>query len=195
MIALTVLAMVLLGILAAAVVTYNRFVARRNKVRDAWADVDAELRRRHDLIPNLALVARGYATHERRLLDEVARTRAAGDAAAATARAAGDAADAAGRAGPEQAVGDGLRHLVAVAEAVPDLRADAHFLALQRELAVTEDRIAVARRIYNAAVRAYNTGLETFPTNLVGRAARFGRAPYFEIHDDDGVGHRHVHAA
>jgi LemA protein len=170
-IALAVIAVALLGILGAAAITYNRFVARRNKVRDTWADVDAELRRRHDLVPNLALVARAYATHERRLLEDVARARATTAVV--------------GRAEPERALGDGLHRLVAVAEAMPTLRADRHFRVLQRELAVTEDRIAVARRIYNAAVRSYNTGLETFPTNLVGRAGRFERAAYFEI-DDDG---------
>jgi LemA protein len=172
-IALAVVGGLLLAGGTAVVVTYNRFVARRNKVRDAWADVDAELRRRHDLIPNLAHVAQGYATHERALLDEVARARAVGVAA--------DGTDADGRVEPERAVVDGLRHLIAVVEAVPELRADDHFRTLQRELAVTEDRIAVARRIYNSAVRAYNTGLETFPTNLVGRAGRFHRAPYFDV--------------
>ncbi len=173
MIALAAIAVALLGMLVAGVVTYNRFVARRNKVRDAWADVDTELRRRHDLIPNLAVIARGYAAHERTVLDEVARARAVGAAA--------DGAE--GREAPERAVAEGVRRLVAVVEAVPALSADAHFRRLQRELAVTEDRIAVARRIYNSAVRAYNTGLETFPANLVGRAGRFRRAAYFEAEE------------
>ena len=171
MIALAVVSAAATAIAVATIVTYNRFVARRNKVRDAWSDVDAELRRRHDLIPNLALVARGYATHERELLDEVARARAAGEASDGAER----------RVGPERAVVDGLHRLVAVVEAVPELRADDHFRILQRELAVTEDRIAVARRIYNSAVRVYNTGLETFPTNLVGRAGRFHRATSFDV--------------
>jgi LemA protein len=170
---LAVIALALLGIVAAAVVTYNRFVARRNKVRDAWADVDIELRRRHDLIPNLARIAHGYAAHEREVLEEVARARAVGDAT--------DGAE--GREAPERALADGVRRLVAVVEAVPSISADGHFRRLQRELAVTEDRIAVARRIYNSAVRAYNTGLETFPTNLVGRAGRFRRAAYFEVEE------------
>jgi LemA protein len=182
-IALLALAAVALALGAAAIVTYNRFVARRNKVRDAWADVDAELRRRHDLIPNLARVAQGYAAHERQLLDEVARARAVGHAADGA-----DAADvAARRVEPERAVADGLRRLIAVAEAAPTLRADDHFRTLQHELAVTEDRIAVVRRIYNSAVRAYNTGLETFPTNLVGRVGRFHRAAYFDV--DEAVRH------
>jgi LemA protein len=181
MIALAVVAAALLAITGATAVTYNRFVARRNKVRDSWADVDAELRRRHDLIPNLALVARAYASHERRLLDDVARARAV--------------ADVIGRAAPERAVADGLHRLVAVAEARPELRADAHFRTVQRQLAVTEDRIAVSRRIYNAAVRAYNTGLETFPTNLVGKAGGFDRAAYFEIDDDSPLEDVGVHAA
>jgi len=172
----------LLGILAAVVVTYNRFVARRHKVRDTWADVDAELCRRHDLIPNLALVARGYAAHEHELLEELARARAVGEPGPGRAPVGAD-----GRVEPERAVADGLRRLVAVVEAVPALRADDHFRTLQRELAVTEDRIAVARRIYTSAVRAYNTGLETFPTNLVGRAGRFRRAAYFDV--DEVVRH------
>jgi len=184
-IAVAAIAVALLGILVAAVVTYNRFVARRNTVRDTWSDVDAELRRRHDLIPNLALVAQGYAAHERELLEELARARAVSagepDSGGTGVVGAGD------RVEPERAVADGLRRLVAVVEAVPTLRADDHFRTLQRELAVTEDRIAVARRIYNSAVRAYNTGLETFPTNLVGRAGRFRRAAYFDV--DEVVRH------
>jgi LemA protein len=115
------------------------------------------------------MAARGSAAHERRLLEDVARARAAGDADH--------------RAEPEQVVVAGLRQLVAVAEAVPEVRADTQFRALQRQLAVTEDRIAVARRIYNSAVRAYNTGLETFPAGLVGRAGRFRRAAYFDVEE------------
>jgi LemA protein len=169
-IVVAVLGAVLLGTLVLTAVAYNRFISQRNGVRDAWADVDAELRRRYDLIPNLAMTAGGYASHERELLDHVARARAVGTGAA-------------DRTAPEQAVVVGLRHLVAVAEAYPDLRADRHFLELQRELAVTEDRIAIARRIYNASVRTYNTRLETFPTNLAGRAGGFRRAAYFDVEE------------
>jgi LemA protein len=150
-------------------VAYNRFVHRRNAVRDAWADVDVELRRRHDLIPNLALVARGYAVHEHELLEGVARARAAADAGA--------------RSEPEQDVVDGLRHLVAVVEAVPELRAGERFRSLQHQLAVTEDRIAVARRMYNSAVRVYDTGLETFPGTVVARLGGFRRAAYFDVEE------------
>jgi LemA protein len=168
------------GLLAVlGVAGHNALVRARNRVRDAWADIDAELQRRYDLVPGLAALARGYAAHERDVLEHVVRARAGG-------------ADAAHRQGPEAAVVTGIRHLVGVVEAHPDLLANRQFLDLQRQLAATEDRIAVTRRIHNARVREYNTRLETFPVNLVGRLGRFQRASCFEV--EESV-RRHVPSA
>ncbi len=152
--------------------SYNRFVRQRNFVSDSWANIDTELRRRHDLIPNLVETVAGYAVHERASLEAVIAARAT--AATVTT-------DVAAQSRSEAVVNAGLRKLMAVAERYPELHASAHFLDLQRQLVSTEDRIQAARRIYNANVRAYNTRLETFPTNVIGRLGRFERATYFEL--------------
>jgi LemA protein len=169
-------ALVLVGVVAViaigALVSYNRFVHQRNLVSNSWHNIDTELQRRYDLVPNLVETVRGYAAHEQRVFTQVT-------AARATAVAATGPADA--QEGPERALVGELRGLLAVAERYPDLQASDHFLALQRELADTEDRIQVARRIYNANVRALNTRVESFPSNLVARGFGFGRAAFFQV--------------
>jgi LemA protein len=152
--------------------SYNRFVHQRNLVHNAWHNIDTELQRRYDLIPNLVETVRGYAAHEERVLVQVTAARAA--ALATT-----GAADV--QEGPERALVGQLRDLLAVSERYPDLQASAHFLELQRELALTEDRIQVARRVYNANVRALNTRVQSFPSALVARWFGFRTAPYFEV--------------
>ena len=134
----------------AGVISYNRFVTQKNLIKDAWANIDTELRRRYDLIPNLVETVKGYATHEREVFEEVTRARAS--AAGAT----GSPAAQAAAEGPFMAA---LGKLFAVAEAYPDLKANQNFLALQTELSNTEDRLQTARRFYNANVRTYNTRL------------------------------------
>lgn len=166
------------ALLLALVVSYNRFVRQRNLVRESWRQVDVELVRRHDLIPNLVATVRGYAAHERAVLESVtaARTearRAAADSSAGPAEQ--------GRV--ETALQRSLGGLFAVAENYPTLKADANFAELQRQLAETEDRIAAARRFYNGNVRALNTRVEAFPSSLVASAFRFGPAGYFETDD------------
>jgi LemA protein len=156
----------------AGAVSYNRFVRQRNLIRDSWSNVDAELRRRHDLIPNLVETVRGYAGHERDVLAEVTAARAA---------AAGEPAPPAQQAGAENALVGSLRHLLAVAERYPDLEADQAFLSLQRELTNTEDRIVAARRFYNANVRAYNERVGSLPSNLVASIFGFRAEDYFEV--------------
>jgi LemA protein len=170
--ALWVLAAVVMLVAIALLVSYNRFVRQRNLVRNAWHNIDTELQRRYDLIPNLVEVVRGYAAHEERVLREVTAARAA---AVATVGAPDE------QEGPERALVDGLRSLLAVAEHYPTLRASEHYLALQHELVTTEDRIQVARRIYNANVRALNTRVEAMPSALVARCFGFPAAPYFEV--------------
>ena len=158
----------------ALLVSYNRFVSQRNLVRNSWHNIDTELRRRYDLIPNLVSAVKGYAAHERKVFETVTQARA--NAIAAT----GSPGE---QEGPERALVDGLRQLVAVAEGYPDLKASESFLALQRQLVDTEDRIQVARRVYNANVRSLNTRVQAFPSNLVARSFGFGEAEYFEVEE------------
>lgn len=151
---------------------YNRLVRLRNLVQESWRQIDVELRRRHDLIPNLVESVRGYAAHESGVLADVTAARAAADSPAP-----GPAAAAA----QETVLSQALGRLFAVAEAYPALRATESFQMLQEELANTEDRVAAGRRFYNANVRELNTGVESFPQSLVASAFSFTRAEYFEL--------------
>ena len=172
MTALVVVAAIALVVIAVPLATYNRFVHLRNLTRESWRDIDTELQRRYDLIPNLVSTVKGYAAHEQKTLEAVTAQRAD---AMATMREPDE------QATLEQALGRGVAHLMAVAERYPELRASEQFLALQRELADTEDRIQVARRIYNANVRAYDTLVQTFPALVIARLFGFGLRPYFEL--------------
>ncbi len=160
---------VLLGI--GGVVMYNGLIGLKNRVEEGWRQIDVELKRRHDLIPNLVETVKGYASHERGTLEEVMQARSAamngGGTPAAAAQAEGQLSQALGR-------------LMAVAEAYPDLKANQNFLALQNELTSTEDRIASSRRYYNALVRELNTKVESVPSNLVAGIAGVHKAEYFE---------------
>jgi len=164
------------AVLAVAVaISYNRFIRQRNLVHESWRQVDVELKRRHDLIPNLVETVKGYAGHERGVLDEVTRARAV---------AAAPGSGPAEQARQEGALAQALGRLFAVAEAYPDLKASANFLHLQQELTETEDRIAAGRRFYNANVRAMNTRVESFPSNLVAKTFSFTKEEYFEVEDE-----------
>ncbi len=154
------------------IATYNGLVKLRYQCRESWADVDTELKRRYDLIPNLVETVKGYARHEREVLEEVARLR--GAALASNGSPAVQAAD-------ENRLIQGLRQLFAVVEHYPDLKADRHFLELQHELSNTEDRIQAARRFYNANVREYNVRVEQFPSNVIAGAFNFLPEEFFEI--------------
>ncbi len=156
------------------VATYNGLVRLRNLVQESWRQIDVELHRRHDLIPNLVETVKGYATHERAVFEEVTAARAA---------AASPGTGPAEQAAQENQLTSALGRLFAVAEAYPVLRASENFAQLQTELSTTEDRIAAGRRFYNANVRALNTRVESFPANLVAGAFGFGRAEYFEAED------------
>jgi LemA protein len=171
---LVVVVVVWLVVLAWTAGTYNGFVRLRNLVQEAWRQIDVELRRRYDLIPNLVETVRGYAAHERETMEAVVQARAAAAVPGSSL------ADLAQR---ESALSAALGRLFAVAEAYPQLRANESFLALQRELTETEDRVAAGRRFYNANVRGLNTKVETFPANLVARSFGFTRAEYFETED------------
>ena len=161
---------VLLGLGLA--VSYNRFVSQRTLIKNAWANIDTELRRRYDLIPNLVETVKGYASHEREVFEEVARTRsmAAGTTGSPAQQAAAE--------GPFVAA---LGKLFAVAENYPELKANQNFLALQAELSNTEDRIQASRRFYNANVQGYNRRIQSFPSVLVARSFGFKEEEFFEI--------------
>jgi LemA protein len=172
--------MVILIVVAAAVLipliwlaaTYNRFVRLRQHIRESWADIDVELKRRYDLIPNLVETVKGYAAHERGVLERVVELRN---------RAAANHGPASSQAADESALMLALKQVFVLAEAYPRLRADQNFLSLQSELANTEDRIAAARRFFNGNVREMNALCAQFPTNLVGSTFGFAPETFFEL--------------
>ncbi|MFA5355325.1 MAG: LemA family protein [Candidatus Paceibacterota bacterium] len=149
---------------------YNRLITLRNRVKEAWSDIDVQLKRRYNLIPNLVNTVKGYATHERELLEQVTKART-------FAMQAGSMKD---KLEAENALSSSLKSLFAVAENYPDLKASANFLELQRELTDTEDKIQASRRFYNTNVRDYNTKLEIFPTNILAGALKFEKRDFFE---------------
>jgi len=143
-------------------------------VAEAWSGIDAQLKRRADLIPNLVETVKGYAAHERQTFDELARLRSVGQGKG----------DVAARAQTEQAITAAIGKVMAVAEAYPDLKASANFQSLQKDLADTEDQIQLARRYYNGTVRDYNVMIEQFPSNLVASFGSFKSAPFFQIDNE-----------
>lgn len=157
-----------------AILIFNGLVRTRNACRESWADVDTELKRRYDLIPRLVEVVKGYAAHERAVLEAVTTARS---------RAVASSGSPGSQARDEDALVGEMRHLLALVESYPALKADSHFLALQRELVDTEDRIQASRRFYNANVRDLNNQVETFPSNLIAGMSGFATGEYFEIRD------------
>jgi LemA protein len=169
-----VVAIVIAVLLGLAIVTlYNRLVRLRNRVENAWSQVDVQLRRRYDLIPNLVETVKGYASHERATFEEVtnARTRA---------QQAGSVQE---QAQAENVLTAAIGRLFAVAEAYPELRASENFQQLQAQLEVTEDKIRVARQIYNDTVLTYENARETVPTNVVAAMFSFEEKTFFEIEE------------
>jgi LemA protein len=164
----------LLIVIALPIAWFNKLVRLRQLIRESWGNVDVQLKRRYDLIPNLVNVVKGYAEHERSTLDQVIEARN---------RAQANSGNIAAQADDERKFVSATRQLIAVAEAYPQLKASANFLALQNELVNTEDRIAAARRFYNANVRDYNVSRTTFPTMLVAGMGDFPPADYFEVDD------------
>jgi LemA protein len=156
-----------------ALVTYNRLVRQRNQVQASWAQIDVQLKRRHDLIPNLVETVKGYAAHERGTLEAVVAARSGAMSAAA-------APGPGGRAEAENMLTQALGRLFALAEAYPDLKANQNFAALQAELATTEDKIAYARQFFNSAVQTMNTSVQSVPTNLVAGLGGFRTMDFFE---------------
>jgi LemA protein len=164
-----------IGVVLALVVVaiYNRLVRFRNRAENAWAQVDVQLRRRYDLIPNLVEAVKGYASHERATFEEVTKARTAAQQAQTV--------EEQGKA--ENLLTQAIGRLFAVAEAYPELRATENFQQLQGQLEETETKIAVSRQVYNDAVLTYDTALETVPTNVVGNLFSFEARQYFEVEE------------
>jgi LemA protein len=182
---LGVLALTVFAVGAMVAGVYNRLVTLRNRFKNAFSQIDVQLKRRYDLIPNLIEVAKGYMAHERGTLEAVINARNA--AASANAAAAANPADAAAIGTLARAEGNlsgALGRLFALAEAYPDLKANTNMLALQEELTSTENKVAFARQSYNDAVMQYNTARETFPSNLVANFMNFAEAKLFEVETD-----------
>jgi LemA protein len=179
---LIVVAVPVFFVLMWIVSAYNRLVALRNRFQNAYAQIDVQLKRRYDLIPNLVETAKGYIKHERGTLEAVIAARNAASAAnLAAAKSPGDAAAMKQLSGAETALTSTLGRLFAVAEAYPDLKANTTMMTLMEELTSTENKVAFARQAYNDSVMAYNTQRETFPTNMIAAPFNFGPAELFVI--------------
>jgi LemA protein len=150
---------------------YNGLIRLRNQLENAWAQIDVQLKRRHDLIPNLVETVKGYAKHESGTFEKVTQARNM----AINAKTVGDRAEA------ENVLTGALKSLFAVAEAYPDLKANQNFLALQEELTSTENKISFSRQFYNDSVMTYNTHIQVFPTNLIATMFNFGHRDFFEV--------------
>jgi len=169
-----ILIIVVLGLLWVAG-TYNHYVRLRNRAKEAWADIDVQLKRRYDLIPNLVNTVKGYATHENTAFEKVSQARAQAMGAGTVAA----------KAAAEGTLSSALRGVIVMAEAYPELKANQNFLMLQNELSDTENKIQAARRFYNTNVRDLNTGIESFPGNVVAKIGHFSKMDYFELSGAD----------
>jgi LemA protein len=165
-----VIVVIILLVIIYLVTAYNGLIRRRNQIENAWSQIDVQLKRRHDLIPNLVETVKGYAAHEKSTLDAVIQARNAAVAAPTPSA----------TAGAEGQLTGALRQLFALGEAYPDLKANENFLALQEELAATEGRVAYARQFYNDSVLEYNNKLQQFPTVYFAKILDFQRREYFE---------------
>jgi LemA protein len=165
---------VVAALLLAGVFIYNRLVRLRNRTDNAWSQVDVQLKRRYDLIPNLVETVKGYAAHERQTFEDVVKARGQAQSATTVEE----------QAQAEDFLTSALRKLFALAEDYPELQASENFRKLQAELAETEDRISVARQIYNDATLTYNNSVQTVPSNIVARLAGFKTREYFEVEGD-----------
>jgi len=157
------------------ILTYNGLVTLRNRVKEAWSDIDVQLKRRYDLIPNLVEVVKGYASHEKETLERVITARNV----AMSANGAKEKGEA------ENVLSGALKNLFALSENYPDLKASTNFLELQRELSDTENKIQAARRFYNGNVKDFNTKIETFPANIIANMFNFKANDFFSIADEE----------
>lgn len=173
--------LIILGVLAVALIwaiaLYNGLIRLKNRVDEAWSDIDVQLKRRYDLIPNLISTVKGYAAHESTTFQKVTEARTA-------AMAAHESGDAKEQAKAENMLSSTLKSIFALAENYPDLKANQNFLELQRELSDTEDKIQASRRFYNGNVRDFNTKIELFPNNIIAGMLNFSKREFFEVENE-----------
>jgi LemA protein len=177
---MNILLWILIGVIVLIVFwlifAYNRFVSLINRAKEAWSDIEVQLKRRYDLIPNLVNTVKGYATHESSAFENVTKARTAAMGATGPTEA---------HAQAENMLTGALKSVFAVAEAYPDLKANQNFLALQSELSDTENKIQASRRFYNGNVRDLNIGIESFPGNIVAAIFHFAKMEFFDLADND----------
>jgi LemA protein len=172
--------LIVIGVFALVLIMmYNSLIRLKNRVDEAWSDIDVQLKRRYDLIPNLVETVKGYASHEKETFERVVQARNAAMSAQSGAGGAKEQAQA------ENALSSTLKSIFALAESYPDLKANQNFLELQRELSDTENKIMASRRFYNGNVRDFNTKLQIFPTNIIGNMLGFKDREYFEIEEPE----------
>lgn len=171
----TILIVIVVVVVLWIIWAYNRFIQLINRTKEAWSDIDVQLKRRYDLIPNLVNTVKGYATHEKETLTKVTEMRTRAMNAQGTVEQ--------GKA--ENMLAGALKTLFAVSENYPDLKANKNFLELQQELSDTENKIQAARRFYNGNVRDLNTALESFPQNLIGNVFKFEQQEFFELEEGE----------
>lgn len=170
----TVIIILIIGIIGLWILfTYNRLITLKNRVKEAWSDIDVQLKRRYDLIPNLVETVKGYAGHEKEVFEKVTEARAKAMGATAMKE----------KAEAEDFLSQALKSLFAVSENYPQLRASENFLELQKELTDTEDKIQAARRFYNGNVRDFNIIIESFPSNIIASIFHFKKAEFFELEE------------
>jgi len=178
----TIIILVIIGVILTGM--YNSLVKKRIRTEEAWGDIDIQLKRRYDLIPNLVEIVKGYAKHEKETLDAVIEARAKAtsinvDASNMTAE------NMAAMAGVEGGLSSALGKLMAISESYPDLKANANFMELQRDLVDTEDKIQASRRFFNATIQEFNTIVEVFPSNIVAKMFGFKKKEFFELDEND----------
>lgn len=171
LILIIILAVVIIWVIA----IYNGLIRLRNRVDEAWSDIDVQLKRRYDLIPNLVNTVKGYAAHEKEVFEKVTEARTRAMEAGSTHE----------KAQAENMLSQTLKSLFAVAESYPDLKANQNFLELQRELTDTEDKIQAARRFYNGNVRDFNTNIQVFPNNIIAGMLKFVEREFFEANEEE----------
>jgi len=176
-IALIVVLVVIGLVLIYGIFEYNQFISQKNRIEEAWADIDVQLKRRHDLIPNLMQAVKGYMKHEKQTFQQVTQARTQAIQADSVNQ----------QQEAENQLSGALKSLFAVAEDYPDLKASQNFQDFQQELADTENKIQAARRFYNSNVRDYNTDVDQFPENLIAGMAGFSKENFFELEDESGA--------
>lgn len=177
-----IISIIVLVVIGWVILAYNRFVSFVNRAKEAWSDIEVQMKRRYDLIPNLVNTVKGYALHEREAFEKVTEARSK----AMQAGSMGEHGQA------ENMLSGALKSLFAVAEAYPDLKANQNFLELQRELSDTENKIQAARRFYNGNVRDLNTSIEQFPGNIIASTFHFAKMEFFELDESESAAKKPV---